>query len=41
MDGEFLVSLKEKHSPTTKHVAELRREVPGRFPQLHFFPSAG
>jgi hypothetical protein len=37
MDGEFLVSLKEKHSPTTKHVADLRREVPGRFPQPQFF----
>jgi multidrug efflux pump subunit AcrB len=37
MDGEILVSLKEKHTPTAAHVANLRRELPKRFPQLQFF----
>jgi multidrug efflux pump subunit AcrB len=37
MDGEILVSLKEKRSPTPAHVANLRRELPRRFPQLQFF----
>jgi multidrug efflux pump subunit AcrB len=37
MDGEILISLKEKHSPTAAHVACLRREMPQRFPQLQFF----
>ena len=37
MDGEILVSLKEKHASTPKHVADLRRELPGRFPMLQFF----
>ncbi len=37
MDGEILISLKEKHTPTPQHVAELRRELPRRFPQLTFF----
>ena len=37
MDGEILISLKEKHSPTAAHVARLRRELPQRFPQLQFF----
>jgi multidrug efflux pump subunit AcrB len=37
MDGEILVSLKEKHTPTPAHVANLRRELPKRFPQLQFF----
>lgn len=37
MDGEILVSLKEKHTPTAEHMAELRRELPKRFPQLSFF----
>jgi multidrug efflux pump subunit AcrB len=37
MDGEILISLKEKHTPTPHHVAELRRELPKRFPQLEFF----
>ncbi len=37
MDGEILVSLKEKHSPTPQHMADLRRELPGRFPALQFF----
>jgi multidrug efflux pump subunit AcrB len=37
MDGEILVSLKEKHTPTAQHMADLRRELPGRFPQVQFF----
>jgi len=37
MDGEILISLKEKHSPTPAHVAALRRELPKRFPDLQFF----
>ncbi len=37
MDGEILVSLKPKHSPTPVHVADLRRELPRRFPELQFF----
>ena len=37
MDGEILVSLKENHTPTPQHMADLRRELPKRFPQLQFF----
>jgi multidrug efflux pump subunit AcrB len=37
MDGEILISLKEKHTPTAAHVADLRRELPKRFPDLVFF----
>jgi multidrug efflux pump subunit AcrB len=37
MDGEILVSLKEKHRPTAAHVAALRHELPRRFPSLQFF----
>jgi multidrug efflux pump subunit AcrB len=37
MDGEILVSLKEKHTSTPAHVAVLRRELPARFPGLEFF----
>lgn len=37
MDGEILISLKEKHTPTPAHVAALRRELPNRFPELQFF----
>jgi multidrug efflux pump subunit AcrB len=37
MDGEILVSLKEKHTSTPQHMANLRRELPGRFPELQFF----
>jgi multidrug efflux pump subunit AcrB len=37
MDGEILVSLKEKHTSTPAHVATLRRELPQRFPGLEFF----
>ncbi len=37
MDGEILVSLKPKHTPTAQLVARLRRELPQRFPELQFF----
>jgi multidrug efflux pump subunit AcrB len=37
MDGEILISLKEKHTPTAAHVATLRHDLPGRFPELQFF----
>jgi multidrug efflux pump subunit AcrB len=37
MDGEILISLKEKHTPTAAHVTNLRRELPKRFPSLQFF----
>ena len=37
MDGELLVSLKEDHTPTAAHVADLRRELPERFPDCTFF----
>jgi multidrug efflux pump subunit AcrB len=37
MDGEILISLKEHHTSTPAHVADLRRELPPRFPQLQFF----
>lgn len=37
MDGEILVSLKHKHTPTADLVARLRRELPERFPELQFF----
>ncbi len=37
MDGEILISLNEKHTSTPAHIAELRRELPRRFPQLQFF----
>ncbi|HUI22203.1 MAG TPA: efflux RND transporter permease subunit [Methylocella sp.] len=37
MDGEILISLQKKHTPTADHVANLRRELPRRFPELTFF----
>jgi len=37
MDGEILVSLKQGHSPTAAHMADLRRELPRRFPEMQFF----
>jgi multidrug efflux pump subunit AcrB len=37
MDGEILISLKKKHTPTAALVARLRRELPERFPELQFF----
>jgi multidrug efflux pump subunit AcrB len=37
MDGEILISLKKKHTPTAAHVADLRHDLPRRFPDLQFF----
>jgi multidrug efflux pump subunit AcrB len=37
MDGEILISLKEKHTPTARHMADLRRELPKRFAEFQFF----
>jgi multidrug efflux pump subunit AcrB len=37
MDGEILISLKPKHTPTAALVARMRRELPQRFPELQFF----
>jgi multidrug efflux pump subunit AcrB len=37
MDGEILISLKENHTSTPEHMADLRRELPRRFSQLQFF----
>jgi multidrug efflux pump subunit AcrB len=37
MDGEILISLKPKHSPTADLTAMLRTQLPRRFPGLQFF----
>jgi multidrug efflux pump subunit AcrB len=37
MDGEILISLKEKHTPTAEHIAGLRRELPKHFAGMEFF----
>jgi len=37
MDGEILISLTEKHTPTANLIALLRRELPARFAELQFF----
>jgi multidrug efflux pump subunit AcrB len=37
MDGEILISLTPKHSPTAQLTALLRRELPRQFPALQFF----
>jgi multidrug efflux pump subunit AcrB len=37
MDGEILISLNKRHTPTAKLIAMLRRELPKRFAQLQFF----
>ncbi len=37
MDGEMLISLNEDHTATAAHVADLRRELPRRFPDCQFF----
>jgi multidrug efflux pump subunit AcrB len=37
MDGEVLIALKKEHTPTQEHMADLRRELPKRFPDLRFF----
>jgi multidrug efflux pump subunit AcrB len=36
-DGEILVSLKPEHHPTADYVAQLRRELPSRFPDCTFY----
>ena len=37
MDGEILISLNEKHTPTSQLIATLRRDLPPHFAQLQFF----
>jgi multidrug efflux pump subunit AcrB len=37
MDGEILISLNEKHTPTAQLIAKLRRSLPAHFAQLQFF----
>ncbi|HVN46768.1 MAG TPA: efflux RND transporter permease subunit [Steroidobacteraceae bacterium] len=37
MDGEILVSLQKKHTPTAELTAMLRRELPQQYPALQFF----
>jgi multidrug efflux pump subunit AcrB len=37
MDGEILISLTKKHTPTAELIANLRRTLPARFAQLQFF----
>jgi multidrug efflux pump subunit AcrB len=37
MDGEILISLKKKHTPTAALTATLRRELPKRFAAMEFF----
>jgi multidrug efflux pump subunit AcrB len=37
MDGEILISLQPKHRPTAGFVAQLRQDLPSRFPALQFF----
>ena len=41
MDGEILISLKEKHTPTAAHMADLRRELPRKFPEIAVLLPAG
>jgi multidrug efflux pump subunit AcrB len=37
MDGEILISLQKRHTPTADLTAMLRRELPKRYPALQFF----
>jgi multidrug efflux pump subunit AcrB len=37
MDGEILISLTKKHTPTARLTAMLRRELPARFAGVQFF----
>jgi multidrug efflux pump subunit AcrB len=37
MDGEILISLTKKHSPTAALMAQLRRELPKKFAEMSFF----
>jgi multidrug efflux pump subunit AcrB len=36
-DGELLVALKPNHRPTADYIAQLRQELPRRFPECTFF----
>jgi multidrug efflux pump subunit AcrB len=36
-DGEILIALKEGHHPTADYQREIRRQLPGKFPDLKFF----
>jgi len=37
MDGEILISLKKKHTPSAELMAKLRRELPKQFAGMQFF----
>jgi multidrug efflux pump subunit AcrB len=37
MDGEILISLTKRHTPTAELIANLRRTLPARFAELQFF----
>jgi multidrug efflux pump subunit AcrB len=37
MDGEILISLKKRHTPTAELTAMLRRQLPLKYPALQFF----
>jgi multidrug efflux pump subunit AcrB len=37
MDGEILISLTQKHSPTAQLIAKLRTDLPAHFAQMQFF----
>ncbi len=37
MDGEILISLTKKHTPTAELIARLRQKLPQQFPPLQFF----
>jgi multidrug efflux pump subunit AcrB len=37
MDGEILISLNKRHTPTAKLIALLRQALPARFAELEFF----
>ncbi len=37
LDGEILLSLREGHAPTVRHITTLRSELPKRFPGIEFF----
>jgi multidrug efflux pump subunit AcrB len=37
LDGEILLSLRQGHEPTERHITKLRSELPKRFPGIEFF----
>lgn len=37
LDGEILLSLRNGHEPTERHITRLRSELPKRFPGIEFF----